>query len=377
MINSLFLLQANFALPTADTKTIYITLGIFGVFVIFIIIGSLTGRRGASASGAGASRPLSSRAGKKRFKKIAKNLGLTTMQTKLLEDIAAKYRISSPIIFISSPNVFNTTMKKAVRDYDSGAYAPDVKENYKLMLFTIKQKLDRNSGTGKKIGTSRQLTSGKQINITTSNGAKYTSQILTNLKDSICVTIPMQPDGTLLRLNKWENVSVSLFEKGDRGYTFASKVMGYTTMKNTAAMMLQHSSSISTSKQRYFPRKELGKPCYFYKITIATVGSGKSAVRKAVVNDPKGKLGTVVEISAGGCSIRAGNYLNRGELLKVDIGLERKTTMTALGKVVNLRKEGMGNNVMHIQFTKMTKKNMNSINSYVYGIEEKESILDY
>lgn len=377
MINSFFLMQSNFALPTADSKTVYITLGIFGAFIVIMIIGSFTGRRGASGSGSGSTKPLSPRAGKKRFKKIAGNMGLTAMQIKLLEDIAAKYRISSPIIFMTSPNVFNTTMKKAVHDYDSGAYAPEVKENYKMMLFTIKQKMDRNSGTGKKIGTSRQLSSGRQINITTGTGARYTAQILTNLKDSICVSIPLQPDGTPLRLNKWENVTVSLFEKGDRGYTFASKVMGYTTMKNAAAMMLQHSNSISTSKQRYFPRKDLGRPCYFYRISIATIGSGKSAVRKAVVNDTKGKLGTVVEISAGGCSIKAGAYLNRGELLKVDIGLERKSTMTALGKVVNIRKEGPGNNIMHIQFTKMTKKNMNSINSYVYGIGEKESILDY
>ncbi len=369
------LLQSNF-LPQADETTVYITLGIIGGFILILIIGSIAGGK-SSGSAAGNTKAISPRAGKKKFKKIAKRLGLTPMQTKLLEDIAEKYRVSSPFNFIASPNVFNTTMKKAVQEYDNGAYAPAVKENYKMMLFSIKQKLDRNSGTGKKIGTSRQLTSGKQISITTSTGERYTSQIVTNLKDSLCVSIPEQPDGSKLRLNKWEPLTVSLWEKGDRGYTFASKVMGYTTMKNASCMMLQHSNSIAFSKQRYFPRKELGRPCYFYKISIATVGKGKAAVKKAVLNDTKGKLGTVVEISAGGCSIRAANYLNKGELLKIDIGFEKKQSLSVLGKIVNLRKEGPGNAVMHVQFTKMTKNNMNSINSYVYGIAEKESILDY
>jgi len=143
-------MQSNFALPTADSKTVYITLGIFGAFIVIMIIGSFTGRRGASGSGSGSTKPLSPRAGKKRFKKIAGNMGLTAMQIKLLEDIAAKYRISSPIIFMTSPNVFNTTMKKAVHDYDSGAYAPEVKENYKMMLLQSSRKWTGTAEQGKK-----------------------------------------------------------------------------------------------------------------------------------------------------------------------------------------------------------------------------------
>lgn len=370
-----FLLQASL-IPQADTKTIYITLGIFAGFILLLVIGSITGKRSSSAASS-VSKPVSPRAGRKKFRKLAKKLGLTPMQIKLLEDISQKYRVPSPLSFISSPNIFNTTMKKAVRDFDTGAYAPEVRENYKLMIFTIKQKLDRNSGTGKTITTSRQFSTGKDINITLSNGERFDSQIVTNLKDSLCISIPERGDGNMLRLSKWEPVTVSLFEKGDRGYTFQSKVMGYTTMRNSSCMMLQHSNSIKFSKQRYYPRKELGRPCYFYRINIATVGKGKQAVKKAVINDANGRLGTVIEISAGGCSIRTSNPLSRGDLVKIDIDIERKKTMSPLGKIVNTRREGPGNMVMHIQFTKMSKNSLNSINSYVYGIGEKDNILDY
>jgi len=111
---------------------------------------------------------------------------------------------------------------------------------------------------------------------------------------------------------------------------------------------------------------------------VVTLPEGKDVVRKAVIDDKaKGRLGSVIEISAGGCSIKSQNYLNRGDLLRVDIDIERRQTVSILGKIVNLRKVSPGTATMHVQFTKMSKKNMNSINAYIYGIGEKTSILDY
>ena len=51
--------------------------------------------------------------------------------------------------------------------------------------------------------------------------------------------------------------------------------------------------------------------------------------------------------------------------------------MGILGKIVNTRREGAGTTIMHIQFTTISRTNMNSINTYVYGIDERGSILDY
>jgi len=383
------LLQSTF-IPTASARTTYITIGIIVLSILALIIGNLVSnsRKGSSGGtggyitkggiGTGNAKAASPRVSKGKFRKYAKQIGLTSSQMKILEDIAEKYKVGSPGVLLTSSKVFNINMKKAIQDYDSGAYSSEVKENYKMLLFNIKQKIDKNSVVDKKIATSRQLAVGKQITITTPSGEKFSTHIVTNLKDYICANIPVRPDGGMLRLNKWEPVKVSVLEKGDKGFFYDSKVAGYSTAKGTSCIMLQHSNSIQASKQRNFPRKELGKSCYFFRINVVTLSEGKDVVRKAVVDDKaKGRLGSVIEISAGGCSIKAQNSLNKGELIRVDIDIERRKTVSVLGKIVNLRRVGPGTATMHIQFTKMSKQNMNSINAYIYGIGERTSILDY
>ena len=382
MLNQI-LLSVTFTMPGAgggsDPTKGYIVVGVIAVIIIMLIVFNAirSGKSGGSKSGS-SKKPASPAATKRKFKKIAKQIGLSNDQIKILEEISEKHKVGSPASFLTSPKVFNIAMKKAIQEYESGAYSADIKDHYIMLLFNIKQKLDKRSGGVKKIATSRQLLPGKKLTITTSNGEKYSSHIVTNLKDYMCAAIPVKQDGTMARLNKWEPVKVSVLEKGDRGFYFDTKIAGHSTAKGTSCIMLQHSNSISSSKQRNFPRKELGKSCYFFKINVVTLTEGKNVVKKAVIDDTnRGRLGSVLEISAGGCSIKSSNYLNKGNLLRVDIDIEKKQTVSILGKIVNIRKVGPGTATMHIQFTKISKRNMNSINSYIYGIGERTSILDY
>ena len=381
MINQI-LLQISLVQEADATTTAIMVAGVFA-FILLLIVGSIISNRrnpskNAAKGATNITKPLNNRASRKKFKKATKNIGLLPIHIKILEDLAERYKIGSPLLFLTSPKVFNVTMKKAIQEYDSGAYSTEVKENYKMLLFAIKQKLDRSSVLEKKISTSRQLAIGKQITITTGSGERYTSNIVTNAKDYIFASAPTRHDGSMLRLVKWEPVKVSVMEKGDVGFFYDSKIAGHSKVKGTSCILLQHSTHISTSRQRHFPRKEFGKSCYFFKITVITLLEGKTEVKKAVMDDAsKGRLGSVLEISAGGCSIKSANYLTKGDLLKVDIDIERRKTVSILGKIVNLRRIALGTAIMHIQFTKMSKKNMNSINSYIYGIEEKTSILDY
>ena len=375
-MNSLFLLQTTI-IQTADKTTIYITGGVVIAFMLLLIISAHTGGGGNKVVGGGTSaKPVSARAGRRKFRKYAKTIGLNQLQVKLLEDISKKYRVSSPANFFINSKVFNTTLKKAIQDFDNGSYAPEVKESYKMALFGVKQRLDRYSGVKKSFNTTRQLKSGQKINLVSDSEVRYQSQIVANLKDAVCVSIPLQSDGTYIRWKKWQPLDVSFWERGDKGFSFKTKVIGYSTVKNETCIMLQHSNSLVQSQQRKFPRKELGKHCYFFRINIMTIGKGKNKGKKAVLNDAKGRLGNILEISAGGCSIKSGNSLQKGELIKIDLEMDKKK-MGILGKIINIRREGIGNTIMHVQFTKMSRANLNSINTFVYGIDERSSILDY
>ena len=387
MISQLLLQTSPLVMQEADSRIIYTTIAVFVTFILVLVIGNLLANRKKTIStegylttkwGSAGSVKTAPKISKRKFKKNAKQIGLSQEQIKMLEDIADNYNIASPAVLLTSHKAFDVTMKRVIQDYDSGEYPTEVKEHYKMLLFDIKQKIDKTSSVNEKISSSRQLITGKQITVTAPSGEKCSTNIVTNLREYICASIPKRQDGSALRLNKWDPVKISVRVKGDKGIFYDSKVVGYSTAKGTPCIMLQHSNNIKSSKQRNFPRKELGKSCYFFRINVVTLKEGKATVKKAVIDDnSKGRLGNVIEISAGGCSIKSQSFLNKGELLRIDLDIERRQTISMLGKIVNLRKLAPGLATMHIQFTRMSKKNMNSINSYIYGIGEKTSILDY
>ena len=291
MLNHLVLLQTTI-IQTADKTTMYITGGIIAVFVIFLIIGANANKSGGGSTGGGtAAKAASPRASRNKFRKHSKKLGLSQLQIKLLEDIAKRYKVPTPLNFFTNPKIFNTTMKKAIIDFENGSYAPQVRESYKMALFSVKQKLDRYSGTKKSFNTTRQLKSGLNITLVSDSKIRYESHIVANLKDAVCVSIPVQSDGNYIRWKKWQPLEVSFWEKGDKGFSFRTKVMGYSTVKNETCIMLQHSNSLSQSQQRKYPRKELNKHCYFFKINIMTIGRGKNRQKKSCACRFKGKAG--------------------------------------------------------------------------------------
>jgi hypothetical protein len=366
-------------IQTADKTTMYITVGIVAAFLILLVIGANSGKSGRRSSSSGissSSKPSSQRAGRKKFRKYSKNLELNQLQIKLLEDMAKRYKVPSPLNFFTNTKIFNTTLKKAINDFENGSYAPQVRESYKMALFGVKQKLDRYSGTKKSFNTTRQLKTGLSITLVSDSKVRYQSHVVANLKDAVCISIPLQSDGSYIRWKKWQQLDATFWEKGDKGFSFKTKVMGYSNIKNETCIMLQHTNSLSQSQQRRFPRKELGKHCYFFKINIMKVGRGKNRQKKAVLADSKGRLGNILEISAGGCSIKSGNSLQKGELIKINLDMNGKK-MGILGKIVNIGREGPGTSTMHIQFTTISCSNLNSINTFIYGIDEKGSILDY
>jgi len=173
-----------------------------------------------------------------------------------------------------------------------------------------------------------------------------------------------------VRWQKWSPVHVFFWKSNGEGYSFESKITGYNSLKGVSAVFLQHSNKIAKAKQRKYRRRELDRPCYFYPVRVMVAGSGKNQTKKAFVETKRGSLGTVIEISAGGCSIRAARALPTGALIKVDFETYRGKPVSSYGKVVNTHKAGAEGQVMHIMFTRLSRNNLNHINEFVYDFAQ-------
>ena len=364
-----YLLQSRFDtqfVQKADTRTIVIAAIVVGAFVIILLIaGAVTGRGKRTGGGSGAKKY--SRGG---FRRRAKQLGLTKAHISTLEYVKDKYAVKSPMSLLSNSPQLDYYLSKAVRDIDAQVASAETQEAQKLTLYRIKQVIERNAQKSGAIASTKQLKPNQRLTVSSEGGERYPSRVVGILKDGLAMEVPEVAGSGQVRWKKWATVTVFFWKANGEGFSFESKITGYNTFKGTQSVFVQHSNKIASAKQRRFRRKILEGPCYFYPVRVLTMGNGRNKQKKAFVETKKASLGTIIEISAGGCSIRGSRALPKGALIKVDFETERSVSISSYGKVVNVSKESAINTVMHIMFTRVSKKNLNRINSYVYDYGE-------
>ena len=348
-----------------------ITVGII-VFFVFMMLLIISGKSSNKGNRSGSVRSSGRKPGqgynKRAFRKRATAMGLTKPETRTLEYLIKTYKVRDTYNLLKNSKTLNSTLKKALSRLEEDITPQNIKEGQKLLLYRIKQKIERNSEKKQLMSGTKQLNPGQKLHLSTPGGARYESQVSSNLKDYLGAKIPRDAHGNQIRWKKLTKIEVFFWKPNGQGYSFSSKVSGYNNIRGIPSLFLQHSKSIQQAQQRKYRRKNLGKPAYFFPIRIVTSGFGKNQKRKAVVDSGAGILGTIIEISAGGCSMRASYPLGTGELLKIEFEAVEGEKITVFGKNKSIKRIKPMGAVMHIMFTKVSQKNINSINSYIYDL---------
>ena len=361
----MYLLQTGFGselIQSADSTTIIIAVVLVGaLFVLLIVVGIITNRRTASrkAGGNGTYR-------KGTFKRRAMRMGLSKIHIRALEFIIERYKVRNPYALLTNSAQLDSYLRKALQGIEDQVSTEQAKEAQKLTLYRVKQIIERNSQRSTGYSTTRQLQTNQRVAISAQPGSRFQSRIVSVLRDGVALEMPINSAGSQVRWKKWSPVTVFFWKGNGEGFSFNSKVTGYNILKGVPAVFIQHANKITKAKQRRYRRRELDRPCYFYPVRILTSGSGKKQTKKAFVETKRGSLGTVIEVSAGGCSIRATRGLAGGALIKVDFETSRGNPVSSYGKVVSAQKNGVEGQTMHIMFTKVSRSNLNNINAFVY-----------
>lgn len=326
---------------------------------MLLIVGNSFAQRNA---GSGDNRKYNRRI----FRKTALSSGLTKKQIALLEDLIRTYHVTKPFALLSNTSVLNNTLGKAVRDADHLQGTNLQRESRKLQLYRIKQRIERVAGKFGRINNTKDFRLNDKITFELENGFRYNSVVTANLKEFFCGQIPTDKHGDEIRWKKGTKIKVYLWGTGGAEFSFMSKTLGYNSVKGFSSILLSHSQKITHSHQRKFRRKALNRPCYYFPIRIVESGFGRKMTKEAVILKNQGHLGTILDVSAGGCSINSNSPLRRGELLKIEFETTRGSSVVCFGKVINMRLTGRRRGIMHIMFTKATGINLNRINAYVY-----------
>ena len=344
----------------SDPKQNFVFLGIMFATMLLLIIGNKL----SNAAG-GKYKKFSKRA----FRREATRIGLTKKQAFLLEGLVKTYHVTKPFALLSNTRTLNNTLGQALRDINHMEAPPSILEERKLNIYRIKQRIERVFAESAQISDTKKLKLSQQITFKMPNGNRYSSVVTANLKEFYCARVPVNKNGTQVRWNKGSKIDVLIWGADGEEYTFSTKIIGYNSVKGITSVFLQHSNKINRSYQRKFRRKTIKRPCYFFPIQIRISGSGKRQKKEAIVVKNLGKMGTLIDLSAGGCAIQTSKPLNKGELVKLSFEPIKGSPVVTYGKIVDTRTQSRIYSSLHIMFTRASSKNLNRINEYVYDFE--------
>lgn len=368
-----FLLQIQYqgfggsSAGSMDPKITYFIIG--GIVAVILVITLLS--RGRKQKGKG---KQSKKFRKRAFKKAARKIGLQDVYINILISLIKKYNVAAPFRLLDNNNQLDTILRDTIQSIDESDASEEEKEGQKLTLYRIKQTIERTAKAKKSVTSTRSIRHGQEL-VLIIEGSRYRSKLSKNLKDALHVHAPETKNGKTLIIKRWTKLGVQFWKNEGEMYSFQTKVIGMKNIGGVPILMMQHAKDIAVSQQRRFRRKTFTKSVYFGLVTIVATGQGRKKKKRAVVAGKRNILGTLLDISAGGCSIKTNFPLKRGELIRLQFEIERGKQITAFGKVVSTHREQYRGTVMHIQFTRVTRKNINEINAIIYNnVSGKEGV---
>lgn len=342
-----------------------------GIFIALVIIAVIGTRISANStrSGSGGSTVRFSRFG---FRRAARKTGLTRFHTRVLERIAREQGIAEPKRLLTSRNQLDRAIRRALRTIDSTNLTETEKQQRRFHLLDLRRELDRiRPEKAEGVENTSQLRSGTTLTLITETKAQYQCRLTANAESMLVLEAPQTPGGETILWDKKTPLKVTFRGADGTLFGFRSHVLGYRKQRASHQLFIAHSDTVRSVQKRKSPRREFRRPAYFYPIRVVQSGSGRNAKREAVVDDSRRALGTLEDISAGGCALRVRGSPKTGSLIKISFEMERGTPVAVYGKVRGTD-SGYRGNLVHIMFTRVSRANMADILEYVYGYVDHE-----
>ena len=347
----------------ADRRTLWIFVGVVGVFLVLLVAASLATRR---------NRPLDPEQRRKYnrfvFARMAREMGLQKAHVDTLEYLVKACKVMQPFLVFSNPGLLDDVLRKGIYSLERAqGLSEEERESRLTVIFQIKQAVERSARLGVGIRSTSLLRPGQPLVVVTEAGGRYASQVVSNMKDTLALSTPRDTSGQEMRWQKGTPLKVSFWRDGDAGYVFETRTRGYETVKGASSLLILHSKTLRREQRRKHRRRPLDRPCFLYPIQVVEAGEGAGRKPKAVVQASQRRLGTMQDISGGGCSVSSLSPLGPGSLLRLDFEIGKGSTLTVYGKVRRVRQEQRRGGVMHVMFTRVSGQHLNRIYSYVYN----------
>lgn len=302
------------------------------------------------------------------FSRAARQIGLEEDQIRFLKKYGKNLNIQDASFIFKNKVAVHNFLKKVYVEIENSTSSEAEAESNKALLFAVREQIDSNSNRAKPIHSSKEIPDGTPFSFITAGGDHYPSKFFSVESGGLICETPKDSVGTEIRFKRGSKLQCYFYQQGQKGYSFETKVIGYQTQGARTVLLLGHSEHVAQLPNRLHQRRRLITSCSFTKAKIVLVQENGKQTRKPIF-DTRSFPGAIGDVSAGGISLKTANPLAENEYLRIDFSVPGDV-IEAIGKVVKTnRLQNMGG-IMHIQFVKINRKNLNRILSFVYGYDE-------
>jgi c-di-GMP-binding flagellar brake protein YcgR len=342
----------TFGKSSGSTENIVIVVIIAVVFLVIIIRAVKQKSSGKKPSSGKKSSFFSGFA----IRRIGRNIGLNHNQIKMLDFALKTDDVKEPEKSINTPALLDRHFKRAYRVIEQSASTDEDAQHRFAILFSTRNMLENSSNSS--LNSTRQLQDDAVLTIN-SGKEKFQVPVISTKSDHLSVECPKTVLGSQIKLPRGEKMTVFFFTKNNKGFSFETKVVGYSSTRGLPSLLLAHSNNLKFLSQRRFRRKQTVIACFLNM--VYPEGEGK---KQRLVVDKRRLAGNIADISIGGCSIKTAAPIQGGARLKVEFK-QGKNNVAVLGQVLRTNRAG-SSTIIHMKFLKITRKSMNIINAFVY-----------
>lgn len=336
-----------------DPMTMFLTVGgIVLFFVLLAVVNKIHSANGALRQHKGV------------FKKKAKELNLNKQQIKLLVNLLKNSDIKKPLMVLSHPASLNTLLRKAIRDVKKEQVSENIRQSRITSIYRIKHHLDKYQKSSQ-IRNTHELKVGTKVVMERSDKKSYTSSVLGNYENFFCIKLPIDSVGNQIKWKKGSPIKIIAFDRSDKESHFLSKTLGINHIGKSNALLVAHTLKTTQNIARSFQRVDVSLSSYVYPVTKVLDKVKKRYYFKA--NKNAGRIGKVLDISSGGCSLTMKIPFSEGNLIELDFDLDSSSGVKLQGKVLKNR-IARGRKITHVKFTRASATNLNKINNFIYAL---------
>jgi hypothetical protein len=298
------------------------------------------------------------------FRRAARAAGLGDEDAAFIETYAKRSGISNPEYLFRNEDKLDSFFKSVFSKLERESDSESVTEANKARLFAIRELIDAARSDRDVVTSTQELARRTPLSFVTPRDENYPSLVLAVEPGGLAVEPARDEYGEIKRFVPLTKLTFFFYTRNQQGFRFTTRVKGYAKVDGKPAMVIGHSNSVIALPSRQHARRDMNAPCRFSRVDMISDGAKKAASYTAVA----GKTaypGVLVDVSAGGCSIRTAAPLSPGDYLKIEFASNNR--MHAIyGQVLRFARIGTRGGTMHIRFVKGSRKTLNDIMAFVY-----------